>query len=159
MPGPGYSTEDPNHQTARPGGGRPHAIWVIFCRVKVVKADRPRADHGRNIETKPGCRMCLFPTTVRAAVWLFYRRPKHTTDDTTTTTTRDKKNAPCAIARPIPRVECVASRHGGAVVRADLAKILSCRIDPPTSLVYGGVAWKRAEKRQKQSPEIPGCAR
>ena len=119
MPGPGYSTEDPNQQIARPGGGRPHAILVLLCR---VKADRPRADHGWNIETKPEYRVYLFPTTVPAAVWLFCRGPKHTTDDTTTTTTRDKKNAPCAIARPIPRVECVASGHGGAVVFVSRAR-------------------------------------
>ena len=61
---------------------------VVLCR---VKTDRPRADHGRNIEPKPEYRVYLFPTTVPAAVWLFCRRPKHTTDDTTTTTTRDKK--------------------------------------------------------------------
>ena len=57
MPGPGYSTEDPNQQIARPGGGRPHAILVVLCR---VKTDRPRADHGRNIETKPEYRVYLF---------------------------------------------------------------------------------------------------
>ena len=101
------------------GGGRPHAILVLLCR---VKTDRPRTDHGWNIETKPEYRVYLFPTTVPAAVWLFCRRPKHTTDDTTTTTTRDKKNAPCAIARPIPRVECVASGHGGAVVLVSRAR-------------------------------------
>ena len=88
MTSPGSSTEDPNQQIAQLGGGRPHAILVVLCR---VKTDRPRADHGRNIETKPECRVYLFPTTVPAAVWLFCRRPKHTTDDTTTTTTRDKK--------------------------------------------------------------------
>ena len=65
MPGPGYSTEDPNQQIARPGGGRPHAILVLLCR---VKADRPRADHGWNIETKSEYRVYLFPTTVPAAV-------------------------------------------------------------------------------------------
>ena len=43
------------------------------------------------------------------------------------------------------------------VGRANLAKILSCRIDPPTSLVYGG-GMEKGEKK-KQSPEIPRCAR
>ena len=57
MTGPGYSTEDPNQQIARPGGGRPHAILVLLCR---VKADRPRADHGWNIETKPEYRVCIY---------------------------------------------------------------------------------------------------
>ena len=33
-----------------------------------------------------------------------------------------QKNAPCAIARPIPRVECVASGHGGAVVLVSRAR-------------------------------------
>ena len=32
------------------------------------RQDRPRADHGRNIETTPECRVCLFPTTVPTAV-------------------------------------------------------------------------------------------
>ena len=54
--------------------------------------------------------------------WRFATTGKHTTDDTTTTTTRDKKNAPCAIARPIPRVECVASGHDGAVVFVSRAR-------------------------------------
>ena len=44
------------------------------------------------------------------------RRPKHTTDDTTTATTRDTKPGSFAIARPAPRVECMGSGHGGAVV-------------------------------------------
>ena len=40
-------------------------FWSILCR---AKAGRPRADHGRNIETNPEYRQCLFPTTVPAAV-------------------------------------------------------------------------------------------
>ena len=92
---------------------------VVLCR---AKADRPRADHGRNIETKPECRVYLFPTTVPATVCLFCRRPKHTTDDTTTTTTRDTKPGSSAIARPAPRVDCVGSGHGGAVVLVSRAR-------------------------------------
>ena len=57
--------------------------------------------------------MCLFPTTVPTAVWLFCRRPKHTIDDTTTTTTRNTKPGSFAIARPVSRVECVDSGHAG----------------------------------------------
>ena len=66
--------------------------------------------------------MCLFPTTVPAAVCLFCRRPKYTTDDTTTTTTRDTKPGSSAIARPAPRVDCVGSGHGGAVVLVSRAR-------------------------------------
>ena len=49
---------------------------------------------------------------------------------------------------------CEATAGGGS--RANLAKILSCRIDPPTSLVYGGVAWKRAKKINK-APKYQGA--
>ena len=50
LPRPGSSTEDPNQENARLLGGRPHALLVVLCR---TKADRPRADHGRNISTDP----------------------------------------------------------------------------------------------------------
>ena len=36
------------------------------------------------------------------------------------------------------------------VVRANLAKILSCRIDPPTSLVYGG--WHGKGRKKETEP-------
>ena len=52
------------------------------------------------------------------------------------------------------------SYHGSCrrLARANLAKILSCRIDPPTSLVYGGWHGKGRGKK-KQSPGMPGWAR
>ena len=89
-------------------------FW-LFCAGQMggsAHQGRSRTAH-RNKPRVPGV---LFPTTVPAAVWLFCRRPKHTTDDTTTTTTRDTKPGSFAIARPVPRVECVGSGHGGAVV-------------------------------------------
>ena len=44
---------------------------------------------------------------------------------------------------------------GDITGRANFAKILSCRIDPPHFASVWGVAWKRARKK-KESPEIPG---
>ena len=41
--------------------------------------------------------------------------------------------------------------------RANLAKILSYRINPPTSLVYGG--WHEKGRNKPQSPGIPGFPR
>ena len=85
--------------------------------------------------------MCLFPTTVPAAVWLFYRRPKHTTDDTTTTTTRDTKPGSFAIARPVPRVEYVGSAHLAGLRCSSRARARSC-----------GVSRREAHGRLKHKP-------
>ena len=59
-----------------------------------------------------------------AAIWVLTRGPKHTTDDTTTATTRGTEVASSAIARPVPRVECVCSGHDGAVVLVARARLL-----------------------------------
>ena len=82
-----------------------------------TKAGRPRTDRPGNIKTKP------------EHAGYYYLLPRclppfgsSVEDPNTPPTTRRrqrpgiKKNAPCAIARPILRVECVGSGHGGAVV-------------------------------------------
>ena len=143
-PSPGSSIEDPNQENSRLGGSRPHALLVVLCRAKV---DRPRADHGRNIETNAEYRVCLFPTTVPAAVWLFCRRPKHTTDDDRRR--NDDDNDPRHETRlvrdraPVPCVDCVGSVHGGAVVLvcSSRARARSC-----------GVSHREAHRRFKHKP-------
>ena len=65
-----------------------------------------------------------------AAIWILTRGPKHATDDTTTATTRGTEVASSAIARPVPRVECVCSGHDGAVVLVARARLFVWCVTP-----------------------------
>ena len=55
---------------------------------------------------------------------------QNTTDDTTTATTRGTEVASSAIARPVPRVECVCSGHDGAVVLVARARLFVWCVTP-----------------------------
>ena len=93
----------------------PHALSVV-CFVPGeggMAQDRSRMEH-KNKRRVPGVFISYHGAYRRLALlWKTQTHHRRHDDDNDP---RHTKNAPCAIARPVPRVECVGGGHGGVVV-------------------------------------------
>ena len=134
---------------------------------------RSRTEHREEEKTSAECfnfpPRCLPPFS--SSVEDPNARPT-TADDTTMTTTRDTKPGSSAIARRVPRVECVGSGHGGAVVLVSRARSFVWCVTPrgarvfktqATAAAWWDVAWYVGRTKRHgvgfevfhDSPKIP----